>query len=1029
MKQLCRYFLVVCAPLWAQQISPTINEVPSREFGHPRLVSFPLTSSAPNLVEGREFNGPSSIAFDTTVSPPIVYVADTFNNRVLAWQNSSGLTKGDFANKVIGQRDMYSTLAQGPGTALSTGLSAPTAVAVDSKGNLCVADAGNNRIVRYPAPFSQTGDLLQVDLVIGQKTVSSGNASNEGQPAPTEKTLSFSVNGQAYRTGLTFDAAGNLWVSDPANNRVLRFPLANLGANTQEPAADLVLGQFDFISNGPPQPQNAKQTNKLNLIQPSGLVFDQAGRLYVADGYSRVLQFTTFSNGTQAARVLGIPSSSPGAPAVTYPNGFSLGVFNSSGQLISPPPEGVFTIGNNVYVCDTGAHRVVRYDVPENWPPETTTQPSPPILSVIGQLDFTSGKSNRGLKEPDATSLNAPVSGAFSGADIWLADTFNHRVLSFPQNAAAATRVIGQLDFAFNTVNLIEGREVFLNSSSLFSGGGMVVDQNSNPPHLYIADTMNNRVLGFNDARSVKPGDRADLVIGQVDFNRSWVNYPSGDAQVPTDSGLMRPVGLVVDVDGNLLVADSGNGRVLRFPAPFAQSQGVLQHANLVLGQSSFTTQIKDASSQNMNTPFGLALFSDGSLAVSDSVHNRVLVFRRTATTDFTNGQAAAAVLGQQDFISIAAGNTSTRSGMNGPRHIASDTSDRLYVCDQSNSRVMIFTSARTSQSGAPAATTIDNLNQPWGVAVSPNTGEFWVALSNSNLVWRYPAFETLILQNPVQFNGQIAAAAPLALALDKFDNVIAAEGTNRITFYFPKLTFQHAASYNQSPMAPGMLAFLYRLGKDFNLAPEDGTGFSPWPTTLSDLQVLVAGTPAPIFHVNTTRIDFQVPMSAPQSGNADFLVIRPSTGQILGTAALPMGQANPGFFSANRLGSGQVAAVNEDGTINGPSNPVGRGKYISFYLTGQGLVSNAPPDGMAPDAPIATPQLPRIVIGASLINDSDIQYSGLGAFAGGWQINVKVPEATPPGSNIPVALSYLDQASNVGPFPGQKIQTVISVK
>ena len=140
-------------------------------------------------------------------------------------------------------------------------------------------------------------------------------------------------------------------------------------------------------------------------------------------------------------------------------------------------------------------------------------------------------------------------------------------------------------------------------------------------------------------------GQKADLVIGQVDFNRSWVNYPSGDAQVPTDSGLLRPVGLVVDVDGNLLVADSGNGRVLRFPAPFAQSQGVLQHANLVLGQSSFTTQIKDASSQNMNTPFGLALFSDGSLAVSDSVHNRVLVFRRTATTDFTNGQAAA------DFI------------------------------------------------------------------------------------------------------------------------------------------------------------------------------------------------------------------------------------------------------------------------------------------------------------------------------------------------------------------------------------------
>src|SRR5215471_9444685 len=106
--------IAIAAPSLAQV---TINELPSREFGQP-LLSFPLTSGAPNLVEGREFNGPSGIAFDNGVSPPAVYVADTGNNRVLAWKNSAALANGATADKVIGQRDFYSTLAQGPGTTL-----------------------------------------------------------------------------------------------------------------------------------------------------------------------------------------------------------------------------------------------------------------------------------------------------------------------------------------------------------------------------------------------------------------------------------------------------------------------------------------------------------------------------------------------------------------------------------------------------------------------------------------------------------------------------------------------------------------------------------------------------------------------------------------------------------------------------------------------------------------------------------------------------------------------------------------------
>src|ERR1035441_10023909 len=45
------------------------------------------------------------------------------------------------------------------------------------------------------------------------------------------------------------------------------------------------------------------------------------------------------------------------------------------------------------------------------------------------------------------------------------------------------------------------------------AGGDVVIDSVSNPPHLYIADPLNNRVLGFKDYRKVNAGSFADMVI------------------------------------------------------------------------------------------------------------------------------------------------------------------------------------------------------------------------------------------------------------------------------------------------------------------------------------------------------------------------------------------------------------------------------------------------------------------------------------------------------------------------------------
>ncbi len=1031
-----------------QAVSPMFNGVPSREIGQPALVQ-PLNSDAPNLVEGRELNTPFAIAFDTSVSPPILYIADTYNHRVLAWNNPASLLPCGInsyaahcgaANLVIGQRDLTGTLPGGPGSpGLSTGLAYPSAIAVDANGNLYVADAGNNRVLRFPAPFKQTSPLLSVDLVIGQKTVSSGNQSNQGLQAPSAQTLSFAPGGGALRAGIAIEPSGAadpgaLWVTDPGNNRALRFPVSQLTPNTINPAADIALGQQTLtngtVATAPPGTQTVLYKNSLN--QPSGIVFDAKGRLYISDNYGRVLFYSPpFVSFLTAMRVLGIAEQLTPTP---------LPLVNNYGLS----PAGVFTNGTNLFVADAGNNRIAEYDVPESWPAPPnanqspqTVQDSPPILAVIGQPDVNSGKFNQGKPEADATTLGTPFGGGFNGTDMWVADTLNNRALKFSIQGAiysSATGIAGQVDFPYTQPNLIEGREVYLTNG--FAGGDLAVDLSSGAtaPHLYIADTYNHRILGFKDVRAVQAGQAADIVIGQSDestpgsrFYRALINSPANDAQLPSKTGLSAPTGVIVDAAGNLWVADTGNGRILRFPAPFSQAAGAQQLPTLVLGQQDFNHQTFDASQQTMHSPYGLALFSNGSLAVSDPAHSRVLIFKPPTGGDFTSGQNAAIVLGQTDFGSITA--SSANGGLSSPRHIAVDTSDRLYVADSNNNRMLVFNNPLGAQNGTPSAYQLNNASTPQGVSVNASTGEIWLTLGNG-FVWLLPEFEKLELNsnpNSPPYEQQInLQSTPLSITLDGSFNPIVAEGANRVSFYFPELTWQHAANYNQQPLAPGQLALLYRLGQPFVLNSASATT-NPWPTMMSDLQVTVNGALAPIFRVDPGDIAFQVPSSAPTAGTASFLVTRVSTGEIVAAATIPMQQFNPGFFALNAQGTGQIAAINMDGTVNSQTNPVPRdgSAFISFYLTGGGVFTGgpgpAPPDGFAPTAPAATAVPPELIMangfGANgIVPASDIAYSGAGAFAGGWQINFSIPNSVPPGLQV-VVVSLQGVASNVGPF------------
>jgi sugar lactone lactonase YvrE len=906
-----------------------LNRKPIRVFGHARNIAtsgdpLAIDTTSPNLVEGREMFSPQGIAVDTTVTPPILYVSDTGNNRVLAWRDGTGFAVGAPADLVIGQRDRYTTLRSGPGSAFSTGLDAPTGLAVDRNGSLFVVDTGNNRILRYRRPFDQPSGAVNPESVIGQANF--GNATfNAG--GISEKTLATNVGGNigVLKAGLAFDRDGNLWTTDPGNNRVLRYPAGTLTLN--QPSADLVLGQQTFIGRG----ATTVRTDRAFLNQPSSIAVDSGGRVFVTDDLNRVLVFVPFyANGATAARLMGGQTN----PILPNFNEMTLGARSGSQNF---PPQGVFMVGDRPAVIDTFLHRILIYEPYPSWQPESV-QFSPPATTVLGQPNFNAFLPHRGGKEPSNISFLEPSAAVATATELFVADSRNSRVIVMPATGSSfgpAVRLLGQFAYNLNSINFIEGREFFAPTA-------MVIDKTVRPNRLYVADTSNNRVLGYRDYLKYKTGDKADIVIGQPDFFTARVNHPSIDPVLPTDTGLNSPQGLAVDAAGNLWVADTLNGRVVRFPKPFDQAAGGTQRADLVLGQTSLTTQVRDPGQRTMRSPIGIAFSVEGGdpnstsgvLAVVDSDLNRVLIFNKP----FTSGMAASRVLGQPDFTSSAAAADSNR--MSAPRHAATDTDDRLYVADPGNQRVLIFDNVTRVQDQAIPGVILRNtigtgrLNRPVSVSVSSQTGEIWVADSGANLILRYPRFDQLALANFLA-NFSMTSARPLGILTDPYTNVLVADSYNRIGYFAPEVAIVNAANYFTRGVAPGTIISIFPSQPTVFGAETPPQSFDmlpnpiPLPRELSDLQVLVRTaplsepTPVPIFYASAQQINAPLPMGLPESGRVELQVVRPSTGQIFGVSDMLMAPSSPAFFTAGATGSGQIAALNQDGSVNSAATPI----------------------------------------------------------------------------------------------------------
>jgi sugar lactone lactonase YvrE len=353
----------------------------------------------------------------------------------------------------------------------------PYGAAIDPDGNLWVADTSNARVVEFDV--SDGAPQSTESAVIGQ-TSFTGYRNNQGG-SPSSSTL-------YDPQGLAFDSAGDLWVADTGNNRILEFPLVSGVIQT---TATEVIGQTGFTVGGCNQFSSSSDST---LCEPTGLAFDSSGNLWVADAdNSRVLEFPLVGGviSTTASELIGQTSFAAGsASQACNQAGYGNPPASPTASTLCFPTTLAFDSSGNLWVADSSNSRTLEFPLVSSVIQTTAT-------AVIGQTGFTSDSCNKGSSSPTDTALCSPYGVGFdSSGNLWVTDTANNRVLEFPLVSGAisstATLVLGQASFTTGTHN--GGAYPAPVADGVSGPQSLAFDS---PGDLWVVDESNSRVLVY----------------------------------------------------------------------------------------------------------------------------------------------------------------------------------------------------------------------------------------------------------------------------------------------------------------------------------------------------------------------------------------------------------------------------------------------------------------------------------------------------------------------------------------------------
>ena len=225
--------------------------------------------------------------------------------------------------------------------------------------------------------------------------------------------------------------------------------------------------------------------------------------------------------------------------------------------------------------------------------------------------------------------------------------------------------------------------------------------------------------------------------------------------------------------------------------------------------------------------------------------------------------------------------------------------------------------------------------------------------------------------------------------------------------------------------IAPGELVTL----TGFGIGPDIGVAYQPdaqgnVPTQLAGVQVLFDGAPAPILYAQSRQINAIAPVGSAVNGTRRVTVTY--NDRQFGPAIAQATFGSPGIFRLQIWQSARAVATNQDGTLNGPTNPAAPGSIVAVWGTGYGQ-TNPPCQSGGLNLPYAVPLSPGISAG---ILPGQVQYAGSapGLVCGVVQIKFQVPDNVAPGTLFFLPwIQFKDENSTIQYQP--QIGATISVK
>ena len=470
-----------------------------------------------------------------------LYVAENYGARVLKYRISDGANLWAIGTAGLQYVDEYV-------------FNDPHDVALDSGGDIWVVD--DHRATQY----DPSGNFLQVFPDWDDAPWSC--AEDDGHFCEP--------------TGLAFDTAGRMYVSDQGNHRVQVFAFVS-----GSPVYSTTIGVTGTSGD-----------DNDHFNGPGQIVIDGSDRLYVADQSNHRVQRCTYSTDWACETFHGTGSSGNGDDELSYPYG--LGIDTS----------------DNIYIADLVNGRVKKCTVAGScsvfasgmaWPSDVAVDSSDRVYvndwidCTIRQyssggsfLSFFAGVSGVPYLT-DNNHYNAPYGVAVDNSgNIYVSTTRGYRVLKLNASGAAqwALGVPG-----------VSGDDNVHFGQRWDGPNNIAVDSTGN---VYVADTGNDRVQKFNNSGSYL------TTLGS-----------SGSGNYQFDC----PDGVSVDASGNIYAADSCNHRIQIY-------NGALTYIGRI-----GVTDVPGGDNSHFNHPWGVDVDSSGRVYVADGDNQRVQKCSGSGTT------------------------------------------------------------------------------------------------------------------------------------------------------------------------------------------------------------------------------------------------------------------------------------------------------------------------------------------------------------------------------------------------------------